>query len=851
MQSTMERTQPAEAGVRSSNSPSELLDRLTLLALGVITLVGCFMRWDRLHLAEFTADQAWVINRAYDFVTKGDFPFAGIRSSVGTAQGPVEVWLLAIPAAISHDPLVATAFVGLLQMMAVLGTFWLGNRYFGRTTGLAAAALFAVNPWALQYARKMWTPNMMPLFTVLLFASLYLAVVDGRKRFFGLACLWNTVLFLIHPAGVIFAPVTLVVLIVFWRRLGIRPLLLGVVLSLIVASPFLYQESQREFESLLIYAGVGGAASRIDLDALTTITTMASAQYYPTMMGYDFRGDWVLPDQANQNRLANGLFYLSIAICLAKVLAPRLRPKAGAGWEKYLLLLLWFVMPILASIRHSVDYYPHYFIGVYPMQFLMIGVALSHSAGFVGQAISRGSAYGRWAPAVGALAVVLFIGVSQIAYFHRYIDYVEDVGPRGPYGVPLLYSRQAIDTVREIRSELGQMPVYVYSYLQRQALAYLGRPDLPDMRHIDPPQGLVFPRDPRSGALAVLASDDSAIAARNYNLVDDNGETIPRLRALGFAELPERAVVGPGDHVYYRFFYLPPDKGEEVIASLRLTEATLALENGMRLVGYHHPSRVKAGETVTLSALWELPDAPIEYVWQEFNLFAHVVDKDGQVLAQKDWEIFQYMAWRSSDLLVWYNDMDLPGGLGQTLAWFNLGAYSRFYRVDVKWVDEAGRELDTAMRVGPMRIDPAAPPAPPSHPAEANFDGILELRGYDLGPGRARAGSPLALDLHWAALAETQDNLIVSVQVLDRQGRLVAQQDSPPVSGHFPTNYWEPGDVVVDPRVVDLPADLPEGDYTLYVIVYAHDTQARLPARWDGADQAGDAVPLLDLRVSR
>ena len=153
----------------------------TAITVVAIALLALWLRWDRLQYAEFGIDQAWSINRAYDLVSKGDFPLVGIPSSTGVRQGAVEVYLLAIPVALNKDPLVATAFVGLLQSVAVVLTYAFTRRHFGRMAATTAALLFAVNPWAVYYGRKIWTQDLLPFFSILFFASLYSALVEGRR----------------------------------------------------------------------------------------------------------------------------------------------------------------------------------------------------------------------------------------------------------------------------------------------------------------------------------------------------------------------------------------------------------------------------------------------------------------------------------------------------------------------------------------------------------------------------------------------------------------------------------------------------------------------------------------------
>ena len=169
----MTTTPPTSASVPRALS-GHRLDRRRIASYGALALtvaLSLALRWWNLPYAEFQYDQAFSLGKAFDMVRRGVIPLAGIHSSVGSAQGPMEIYLLALPAALSQDPLVATAYVGLLQTIAVGGTYWLGARYFGRGAGLTASFLYAVNPWAVTYGRKIWTPSVMPLFTVLFLAD--------------------------------------------------------------------------------------------------------------------------------------------------------------------------------------------------------------------------------------------------------------------------------------------------------------------------------------------------------------------------------------------------------------------------------------------------------------------------------------------------------------------------------------------------------------------------------------------------------------------------------------------------------------------------------------------------------
>lgn len=60
------------------------------------------------------------------------------------------------------------------------------------------------------------------------------------------------------------------------------------------------------------------------------------------------------------------------------------------------------------------------------------------------------------------------------------------------------------------------------------------------------------------------------------------------------------------------------------------------------------------------------------------------------------------------------------------------------------------------------------------------------------------AGSPRLIALRWHALSPIHDNYTVSVQILDEQGKLLAQQDQAPQAGRYPTSTWRTGDSIED-----------------------------------------------------
>ena len=108
---------------------------------------------------------------------------------------------------------------------------------------------------------------------------------------------------------------------------------------------------------------------------------------------------------------------------------------------------------------------------------------------------------------------------------------------------------------------------------------------------------------------------------------------------------------------------------------------------------------------------------------------------------------------------------------------------------------------------------------------DARFNRLLRLHGYQL----ERLDGMLQLTLYWQAEQRMQADYKVFVHVFEPStGIPVAQDDSMPHRGGYPTHFWWPGEVVEDRIPVSLEAAVP-GLYGLAVGVYDPVTLERIP----------------------
>ncbi|MEZ4647147.1 MAG: hypothetical protein R3E31_31220, partial [Chloroflexota bacterium] len=117
---------------------------------------------------------------------------------------------------------------------------------------------------------------------------------------------------------------------------------------------------------------------------------------------------------------------------------------------------------------------------------------------------------------------------------------------------------------------------------------------------------------------------------------------------------------------------------------------------------------------------------------------------------------------------------------------------------------------------------------------DVRFGDGLYLRGFRLDE-TAVPGRTTQLTLYWQAETVPDDIVTVFVHVVNAQGEIVTQADQWP--GGLPSNTWAAGQVIVDDVLLDIPADLPAGDYQLAVGVY----MAENGIRWTATDAEGTA----------
>jgi hypothetical protein len=151
----------------------------------------------------------------------------------------------------------------------------------------------------------------------------------------------------------------------------------------------------------------------------------------------------------------------------------------------------------------------------------------------------------------------------------------------------------------------------------------------------------------------------------------------------------------------------------------------------------------------------------------------------------------------------------------------------------------------------PRSLDGYALTSIPNHTAvefgtttDAGYNGVAQLIGYQVAPDSARPGDTVDVTVYWRTLARTDQNYVIFVHLLSDVGTMIAQRDTHPGLGHYPTTAWEPEFTFAETYRVHIPrtAYAPDTGY-VQVGLYLPDGPRLI------TDDGRDAVRLVTIKV--
>ena len=497
----------------------------------------------------------------------------------------------------------------------------------------------------------------------------------------------------------------------------------------------------------------------------------------------------------------------------------------------YGLLIIWLVvmfLPILLAIEGAPNY------------LRVTGMA---PALFVLPAIAAASLWEAWEPRIPAVLRTLPVVIVTLAFLggtvHTYHSYFElwanrsDVWRNFHWGsyVILDAALKFVETERKtiLLASNGFDEAWLEFALSRQS-------GNQNVRLFDPRRSFIFPTDDSNAGYIFPYGLPRLPSADRYfdeSLAQVVG-TLPSGRPITLHRL-----INPQ----------PPFEPEHAIPA--------RFGDRVFVYGFDVPKVVRAGGIMIVQWYWRL----LATDERELAFTNQLFGEDNRRRGQVDDVGFSPLYWPAGTSGITTFEIDIDPAAPTGAYWLHVAMYERgsqdFSNLPV--FDEQGNRAGNHLRLGPIKVHGRPPasssegllPSPmiPDNLLPTTFADQIGLLGYNLSDHTLVPGQSLDLTLFWSPRGRPSQDYTVFVHLLDSQGQLRGQADSPPTSGKYPTPVWDAGEFIADSHTLSLPNDLPGGEYKLAIGLYDPETGRRLQTVDGSGNTTGDSVTISGLMV--
>jgi hypothetical protein len=641
-----------------------------------------------------------------------------------------------------------------------------------------------------------------------------------------------------------------------------------VLLGLVVA-PLLLFGSQKDVKRELVKRG-DSAAILAYACLFTMLITLGAKKFdrymLPVILALDIVAAWGLVGLGKKLKVQSPKLKLQIWMV-------RLRSPQVLDFGFWILLLL--------QAGHIMSYHPHYLAYYNPLfggppravQVLPMGwgEGMDLAARYLNQ--KEDAAYLRVATWGIPGFAPLFKGQTEELTEHNLatadyaVLYISDVQQESP-GTATLYGQQQPEHVAQIHGvdyawiypnvHYGELIAYLESQVQPDDIVLLDDTS-PFVKHYQGPLSYYVILDSQSWTEMVKKLTESVGPVRLWYVAypgSKMGSWISH-QLNTYAFLLERETL---PHTTISCYLLTP--GLALESSPIKVQSNVNFDNRLRLTGHGFTDEVvEYRKQLGITLRWQT----IAEMREIYALSFRLVDEQGHFWGQTDeWleneSSLATYAWKVGEVSEGHHTLSpLPGTPpGHYQVKMVLYCTDTLQGLDI--LDERGAPAGTEYTLGTVSVvSPSVPPtveelAIPHH-LHHDFDGQVELLGYDLSTTEVKAGEPLRVILFWRALRSMERDYCLHLQVQDGEGHVWAAGEFPLANEEYPTNRWNEGEVIRGQYDLTVDAAAPTGEQTLDFNLQLSSLQSfgqaqgRPPTLRPGSGQASNFQPLTKLSV--
>ncbi len=416
-----------------------------------ILLLAAWLRWSQPSVVEFKYDEAHIFHLSRNVAAGVSLPLLTGGTSLGIERPPLDVYLLALPAAAAGGhPEAAVWLLGALGVVAVALTYCLGRALGGPAVGILAALFMATNPWLVHYDRKLWAHIQVALSVALLLLA-WEVVVRQRARaaflFFVLAALQ----LLTHVLAVVQALSWVGAVLIAPRRWRTKATAYGLVAGILLMAPYL--AALAAFSRSTETSGDGLASEfglRLGLGWGQLAALIGGSGIASLAGAFTSSSPWW--------QAASSLGWLVLALTIAGLVQVMLWARRGPHAPGARLLLAWGAGPLLA-LSLAAPVFPQYWTVLAPLPALLFAAGARAMVHGIESLLARRkpATAGRriawvW---VGMVTLAAIIALVWIGSYQRLLTVIAQGGGADAFGVPLLRWQAAAATAKDWAQRSG------------------------------------------------------------------------------------------------------------------------------------------------------------------------------------------------------------------------------------------------------------------------------------------------------------------------------------------------------------------------------------------------------------
>lgn len=343
------------------------------LAFGIIIIIYLVLRLGWANTIEFGYDQPRLATTVLNFIKNGTFISSqsyALESPWGNISwGSSLVFFFALILKISQDPLVASKIIAVLNLISIIGIFYIGRKFFSLKTAFISALVLSVQPWWVIFSRMVYQPSFVPSLITISMLLTFLVIENPKKYFLAPLIFSWSLLTQFYLISLSFIVTGFLFVVSIFKKLNIYWTLAGIILSIgiFVPSFYYYKNNPAEFKKFI------SAPTKFK----TSVPNVFN-NYIKTVSGGNF--EWELGygynDFLNTYSWVEPAFKIDLSLVLIILMYSLVSPFIYLKEKKFrMLLFLWTIAPLWFLILvKAKDVVPRYFLISLPPLSLLVGL---------------------------------------------------------------------------------------------------------------------------------------------------------------------------------------------------------------------------------------------------------------------------------------------------------------------------------------------------------------------------------------------------------------------------------------------------------------------------------------------